>query len=614
MRSRSALLLLSLSISISTAYLGGCGVFFGINEPRHRIAAVCGDGTIADDEVCDDADTEAGDGCDATCQIEAGFTCTGEPSVCTQCGDGALQDGETCDDANATSGDGCNATCATEPGFVCVGEPSVCEICGDGQIKGYEQCDDGNATSADGCDAVCTIEHGFTCDGAPSVCKSTCGDGIVASSEQCDDGNTTTTDGCDSICHTEHGFGCIEEPSLCASYCGDGEIGPGEKCDDGNHDAGDGCGTSCAREPGFNCEEGEPTLCKPLCGDGLVVATEGCDDANSEPWDGCDAACAVEAGFVCESQPSQCGPLCGDGVVLAGEECDDSNIVSGDCCSAFCKVEPGCELEPNETKSQADLLASALNPIGFTGDGTIRGSIAVVGDEDVFAFDLAPAQSVVRIETFDASGSDCLAGIDTKLSLLNSLGIPVRTDDDSGIGACSALELNIPSGGYYIRVQQSGNAAIIPSYTLEVDVQPSVGQESEANNTLGAANPFSPPNGFISGSHQAAPDVDFYKVTIPDGNPRSLRAEILEGGLTTCESGGIQSRLTLFAADSVLLADDDAGLGRGLCSLLDSTGMASSQPKAHDLLPGVYYLRVMAASGATVATSQFEYKLALTVR
>jgi cysteine-rich repeat protein len=45
----------------------------------------------------------------------------------TRCGDGALDDFEFCDDGNLVDGDGCNARCEPEDGFTCdLGEPSVC--------------------------------------------------------------------------------------------------------------------------------------------------------------------------------------------------------------------------------------------------------------------------------------------------------------------------------------------------------------------------------------------------------------------------------------------------------------------------------------------------------
>jgi cysteine-rich repeat protein len=616
MRSRSALLLAL--CSLHCAGLAGCGVFFGIDDPKHRVALVCGDGAIDAGEACDDGNAKAGDGCGATCAIEAGYACTGEPSVCAPiCGDGLITAGEACDDANTTAGDGCDAACAIEPGYVCAGEPSECVRCGDGALDGAETCDDGNIKAGDGCGATCAIEHGYTCTGEPSVCVTTCGDGVVAATEGCDDGNTTAGDGCDSGCHTEHGFGCIEEPSICEVHCGNGEISPGEECDDGNNVAGDGCGVKCTREPGFTCDMGEPTKCLAICGDGIVVAGEACDDANFEPNDGCDASCKVEAGYVCggpAGEPSQCVPLCGDGLIIAGEACDDGNLVSGDCCSASCQVEPGCEVEPNDTTAEAAALAGGLNPIGFTGAGKIRGAIGGVGDVDTFELTLAPAQSVVRIETFDASGLDCAAGVDTTLVLLDSLGAPKHLDDNSGIGSCSALELNLASGGYYLRVQATGNASLIPGYTLQVDVQPFAGAESESNDAMALADGFSPLDAFMTGSHLLAADVDFFKLTIPSGGSGSLRAEILEGAMKSCESGGIQSRLTLYDATATPLADDDVGQGRGLCSLLDGTGTAPLHSGAHGLPPGVYYLRVAASSVAAGASALFDYRLAVTVR
>jgi cysteine-rich repeat protein len=35
---------------------------------------------------------------------------------------------ETCDDGDATSGDGCSDVCQVEPGYTCVGEPSICTL------------------------------------------------------------------------------------------------------------------------------------------------------------------------------------------------------------------------------------------------------------------------------------------------------------------------------------------------------------------------------------------------------------------------------------------------------------------------------------------------------
>ncbi len=49
--------------------------------------AICGNGVMGNPEECDDGDTDAGDGCDPSCQAESNYECTvateGSPSVCT---------------------------------------------------------------------------------------------------------------------------------------------------------------------------------------------------------------------------------------------------------------------------------------------------------------------------------------------------------------------------------------------------------------------------------------------------------------------------------------------------------------------------------------------------
>ena len=169
------------------------------------VSATCGNGTIEGTDVCDDNDTTTGDGCNDTCQIETGYSCDGEPSICVPvCGDGLIIAPESCDDNDNMTGDGCNDICQMEIGFECSsGEPSMCyPICGDGLILGTEQCDDNSTTTGDGCDDTCQIETGYSCDGGePSICGSVCGDGIrIIEFEECDDGNLNPSDGCSETC------------------------------------------------------------------------------------------------------------------------------------------------------------------------------------------------------------------------------------------------------------------------------------------------------------------------------------------------------------------------------------------------------------------------------
>ncbi|MEZ4404457.1 MAG: DUF4215 domain-containing protein [Kofleriaceae bacterium] len=90
----------------------------------------CGNGNKHFNEGCDDGGFVAGDGCSPTCDIEAGWVCTGNPSVCSMtCGDGLLDSGEQCDDGGNLGGDGCAAACVIETGWVCAGAgPGSCQL------------------------------------------------------------------------------------------------------------------------------------------------------------------------------------------------------------------------------------------------------------------------------------------------------------------------------------------------------------------------------------------------------------------------------------------------------------------------------------------------------
>ena len=263
-------------------------------------ALKCGNGKVEAGEGCDDGATTVGDGCDAACKVELGGACTanegcqsgacnltgGNPGVCVAagiCGNGVRETGEACDDGNTKAADGCNATCKIETGTSCndktpgvvgdsgcesgvcnavAGAPGTCATansCGNGKVETGESCDDGNAKAGDGCDTACKIENGKPCGAA--------GDATCAS----------------GVCNTTGG-----KPGTCAAVgCGNGKVENGETCDDGNVKAGDGCDASCKKEVAAGC------------GNGKVETGEFCDDGNTKVGDGCDSACKIEKGGKC---------------------------------------------------------------------------------------------------------------------------------------------------------------------------------------------------------------------------------------------------------------------------------------------------------------------------
>lgn len=286
---------------------------------------VCGDGRVGTYEPCDDGNHANGDGCSTVCSLEAGFVCTGSPSVCQRsqiCGNGVVEADEACDDGNNAVGDGCSAFCYTENGYYCgPTSPSVCAKvhCGDAKIDSGEECDDGNLISGDGCDSNCLATR--------------CGNAIATVGEGCDDGNLVEGDGCDSNCTV--------------TACGNGIRAGSETCDDGNLRSGDGCDANC-------------TL--TVCGNGIVSSGEACDDGNIAAGDGCSALCKVELGFTCGGVPSRCAAgTCGNSIVEAPEACDDGNPNANDGC------EPDCTLAPLILAN----FNTAVSPDAFGGEVSV---------------------------------------------------------------------------------------------------------------------------------------------------------------------------------------------------------------------------------------------------
>ncbi len=79
--------------------------------------AACGDKVVDTDEECDDGEANSdrlANACRTDCRAP-------------RCGDGVTDADETCDDGNDTAGDGCDATCQVEDHWNCTGQPSTCD-------------------------------------------------------------------------------------------------------------------------------------------------------------------------------------------------------------------------------------------------------------------------------------------------------------------------------------------------------------------------------------------------------------------------------------------------------------------------------------------------------
>lgn len=321
------------------------------------------------------------------------------------CGNGIVETPESCDDGNLVAGDGCNATCNTEPGYNCTGTPSICaSVCGDGIVAAGEACDDGNLTSADGCNSFCNIEPGFSCSGSPSVCSSTCGDGIVAAVEGCDDGNLSPGDGCNGSCIIEAGFSCSGSPSVCSNAppandnCAGAILLTGIS---GNANGQNTTATNSSGVPVASCqaninkdvwylftlsgtknvrlEANGPSVVDPTlviyngtCGALVQVA---CDD-DSGPGFFSLIQATLNAGtyFVRVGTFNTTAPgtfsliynlnlpsICGNNIIETGEECDDGNTVNGDNCSSICKIEnasttKGVSINEDATKAHPSAM------------------------------------------------------------------------------------------------------------------------------------------------------------------------------------------------------------------------------------------------------------------
>ena len=232
------------------------------------------------------------------------------------------------------------------------------------------------------------------------------------------------------------------------------------------------------------------------------------------------------------------------------------------------------EVEPNNTASQATYLGRL--PEG----GCCWGSLTL-GDVDTYWI-YVESEADVRLETETVG--------DTQLSVYGEVGQWITSDDDSGTGTASKIEMRLPIGRYAVVVSSAG--AAIPSYTIrlsgEIEASAlSCEREREPNNRFGFADAlFDGADSFCrGGSIDPMTDADFYWFRLETA--AEVRVETVTTGDTI---------VWLYDANGAILASDDDS-GPGQASLIEQS-----------LAAGRYYA-VVASSGNRSIVASYAIRL-----
>jgi hypothetical protein len=234
---------------------------------------------------------------------------------CPLCGNGEVERGETCDDGNTVAGDGCDATCVNEaciadtPGYPTTalcndGDPCTVDTCAAEGCSYGPRCDDGIDCTVDTCDngqctnapddSACTDDNGCTDD----LCIGTVGCTFVNNTDPCDDGLFCTVD---DICGGGTCGGtardCSDGVSCTVDVCDDASNSCTSTPDDGLCDDDSFCNGAETCDATLDCLSGTAVDCSDLdtdclegqCDDGVdacaslpVNEDEACDDGRAD--------------------------------------------------------------------------------------------------------------------------------------------------------------------------------------------------------------------------------------------------------------------------------------------------------------------------------------------
>jgi hypothetical protein len=215
------------------------------------------------------------------------------------------------------------------------------------------------------------------------------------------------------------------------------------------------------------------------------------------------------------------------------------------------------ESEPNDTVAQATSLTPDLSFIA---------AIASYADLDFYRI-VVPSMSMVRIQTFDASGATC-NGINPAIDLYNSSGAYFGFEDNSGIGGCEDyLAYHGAGTTFYAAVR--GVSPEMFAYSIRATVTPvSSGPEIESNDSIGTASGPYMAGTVATGAINPVGEVDYYAIQNIGSSSATFTLEVWIGGSGSCPT--YDTTLTLYNSSGGQVAyDDDSSLN--LCPVITAT-------------------------------------------
>ena len=169
--------------------------------------------------------------------------------------------------------------------------------------------------------------------------------------------------------------------------------------------------------------------------------------------------------------------ICGDGRMDHSENCDDGNDVNGDGCDTSCRTELS-GATPMEVEVNDDIYSA--NRVDVSGGVSVRASLDLTCESDVFAFDV-PAMGSVRASLAGMGGADCpdeLATARIELIELNARGPSVLTRGTLAAGdVCPSIRVDHPAanglaaGTYYIAISVLRDRADTLAYEVSLSLE-----------------------------------------------------------------------------------------------------------------------------------------------